>query len=184
MDEPEWNLRTRRDVHRGFVVLTEHEVELPNGDRILYEVDESLPFAVAVLGITDDGRMRVAREYRYPVGRWILDLPGGGADPGETPVDAARREYEEETGFVPLDLEHIYTFSQNPARLAYPVHLFVCRSVAAGGATIDDPQEVIRTVEMTVSEFDDLVRRGEIIDPPLLISRLIAAQRGLLPHVG
>lgn len=184
MHEPKWTLHGKREAYRGRVVLSEHEVGLPNGDRIRYEVDESVPFTVAVLGITEAGDLRLAREYRYPVGRWIFDLPGGGAEAGESPIEAAGREYEEETGFIPLDLEHLYTFSQNPARLAYPIHLFVAHRFAVGERVADDPPEDVRVVEMPVAEFDTLVGRGEIIDPPLLISRMIAAEKGLLPRVG
>lgn len=184
MHEPEWTFRSKREVHRGFVVLSEHEVELPNGERIRYEVDESIPCGVAVLGLTESGALRVAREYRYPLGRWIFNLPGGAAETNEDPMDAARREYEEELGLRPLDLTHLYTFSQNPARLAYPVHLYFCRSAVAGTKITDDPQEIVHSVEMPVAEFDSRLRTGEIVDPGLLISRLVAAQRGLLPPVG
>ena len=63
--------------------------------------------------------LRLAREYRYPVGTWIYDLPGGAANSGEDPADAARREYEEETGLRPIDLVHLHTFYQNPSRLPH-----------------------------------------------------------------
>ncbi len=149
--------------------------------RIVYEVDESCPFVVAVLGITEAGELRLAREYRYPVGRWIYDLPGGGGEPGESPTEAARREYEEETGLIPLDLAHLHTFSQNPARLAYPCHLFWSSEFTMGRPIVGDAQEDVRVVEMPVNEFDRLVLAGDIIDPPLLIARFIAAAKGLLP---
>lgn len=103
MDEPEWELLSKRDIHHGYVTLTEHTVMLPNGDVTRYEVDESAPCGVAVLGLAEDGMLRVAREYRYPIGTWIYDLPGGAANSGENPADAARREYEEETGLRPVD---------------------------------------------------------------------------------
>lgn len=180
-DEPTWTLLSKRDVHRGYAVLSEHEVRLPNGEVTLYEVDESYTCGVAVFGLTGAGHVRLAREFRYPVGRWIYDLPGGGADIDEDPADAARREYEEETGLRPVDLTHLHTFYQNPGRSSAPVHLYFCRSVVAGTAVTDDPQEVVRTVEMPLPELDERIVSGEIIDPALLISRLIAAQKGYLP---
>lgn len=183
MDEPGWELLSKRDIYRGYVTLTEHEVMLPNGDVTHYEVDESYPCGVAVLGLTESGHIRLAREYRYPIGRWIYDLPGGGANIGEDPVDAARREYEEETGLSPVDLTHLHTFYQNPGRSSVPVHLYFCRSVVSGTPVTDDPQEVVRAVEMSLHELDDRISSGEIIDPALLISRLIAAQKGYLPPV-
>lgn len=184
IEEPDWIRLSKREVHRGYVILSEHEVRLPNGGVTQYEVDESYPCGVAVLGLTESGLVRLAREYRYPVGRWIYDLPGGAAGFGEDPFDAARREYEEETGLKPIELIYLHTFFQNPARASYPVHLYFCRSCTVGDAVTDDPQEVVRTVEMPVGELDERIRSGEIIDPAVLISRLIAAQRGYLPEVG
>lgn len=181
MEEPEWKLLSKRDIHRGYVTLTEHEVMLPHGDVTQYEVNESAPCGVAVLGLTETGKLRLAREYRYPIGKWIFDLPGGGANIGEDPAEAARREYEEETGLCPVDLTHLHTFYQNPGRSPTPVHLYFCRSVASGTPIRDDPQEVVRTVEMPLHELDDRITSGEIVDPALLISRLIAAQKGFLP---
>lgn len=183
MSEPEWEFVSKSVVHRGYLTLAEHKVRLPTGESIRYEVDESVPFNVAVLGLTGEGHLRLARQYRYPIRRWIYDLPGGGAEPGESPIDAASREYEEETGLRPLSLSHLFTFFQNPARMAYPVHLYFCTGTGRGTPVTDDPQEVVRAVTMPVDEFDRLVSTGEIIDPPLLIARMIAAQRGLLPPV-
>ncbi|WP_181273447.1 NUDIX hydrolase [Brevibacterium oceani] len=184
MEEPHWTLRSRRETHRGFVILSEHEVELPSGESIIHEVDESIPCGVAVLGITESGQMRIAREYRYPLDRSIFELPGGGVEPGEAPAEAACREYEEELGLRPADLTHLYTFSQNPGRHAYPIHLCFCTRTVPGTKITDDPQEVVRAVDMTVDEFDRLVSRGGIVDPCLLVARLVAAQKGLLPAVG
>lgn len=184
MEEPGWTLRSKREAYRGFTVLTEHEVELPNGDLIDYEVDETVAFGVAVQGLTNSGALRLAREYRYPLGRWIYGLPGGAAEQGESPTEAAVREYQEELGLVPVDPSHLYTFSQDPSRNAYPIHLFFCRLVETGTRVDDNPQEVVRMVEMSVAEVDERICSGEIVDPGLLIGRLIAAQRGLLPPVG
>ncbi|WP_051505127.1 NUDIX hydrolase [Brevibacterium sp. VCM10] len=184
MDEPHWTLLSRRVTHRGFVTLSEHEVELPTGENIVYEVDESIPCGVVVLGITESGEMRLAKEYRYPLDRWIFELPGGGVEHGEAPAEAANREYEEELGLRPIDLTFLYTFSQNPGRHAYPIHLYFCTRTQLGTKTTGDPQEVVRAVDVSVDDFDQMVNKGEIVDPCLLIARLVAAQKGLLPPVG
>ncbi|WP_092103643.1 NUDIX domain-containing protein [Brevibacterium sandarakinum] len=44
------------------------------------------------------------RQYRYPIDRWIFDLPAGSAEPSEEPIATARRELEEEAEIVPASL--------------------------------------------------------------------------------
>lgn len=53
-----------------------------------------------------------------------------------------------------------------------------------GTQITDDLQEIVRAVDMSVKDFDQLVNRGEIVDPCLLVARLVVAQKGLLPAVG
>ena len=74
--------------------------------------------------LIDGDDVILSRQYRYPLRRWIYDLPGGAGRVGETPVAAAMREVEEELGIIPVDLTLLHTFSTNPGRSAWMVHLF------------------------------------------------------------
>ncbi len=178
-----WATTDRRDLHRGRVVLVEHDVLLPDGSASRYEVDESVPFAVATLVIAGDAVI-LSRQYRHPLGRWILDLPGGAGDAAERPVDAARRELEEELGLVAPHLHPLRTYAVNPGRASWLVHVFACTTpTTAGTADRSDPSEQVRLVRMPVVELDALIAAGGIEDPTLLIARAAAAEQGLLPPV-
>jgi 8-oxo-dGTP pyrophosphatase MutT (NUDIX family) len=184
--EPErsWSTTGRRDLHRGRVALVEHDVLLPDGSASRYEVDESVPFAVATLVIDGDDVL-LARQFRYPLGRWILDLPGGAGDADEEPAEAARRELEEELGLVAPELHHLRTYAVNPGRASWPIHVFACTTpTTAGTADRSDPSEQVRLVRMPVAELDALIAAGGVEDPTLLIARAAAAEQGLLPPVG
>ncbi|MBM7412472.1 ADP-ribose pyrophosphatase [Clavibacter michiganensis] len=179
-----WTTTGRRDLHRGRVVLVEHDVQLPDGSASRYEVDESVPFAVATLVIDGDAVI-LSRQYRHPLGRWILDLPGGAGDASEQPADAARRELEEELGLVAPGLVPLRTYAVNPGRASWLVHVFACTTpTTAGVADRSDPSEQVRLVRMPVAELDALIAAGGIEDPTLLIARAAAAEQGLLPPVG
>ena len=165
----------------GRTTLVDHTVLLGDGTQAHYEVDESVPFAVATLVIEGDFVL-LTRQFRYPIGQWIFDLPGGAGEVGEKPIDAARRELEEELGLVANELRPLHTFFTNPGRSAWPVHIFVSSSgMTAGTADRSDPAEQVRVVRMRVQELDLRIASGEIIDPSLIVARAAAAISGVLP---
>ena len=164
--------------------MVDHEVRLPDGSRSRYLVDESVPFSVASL-IIDGDDVLLARQYRYPLDRWIYDLPGGAGRTDEAPLEAARRELDEELGIVPDDLRPLHTFFMNPGRASWPTHLFIStRGVRAGLADLSDPAEQVRLVRIPLSELDALIAGGTIVDPPLIVARAVAAAQGILPPLG
>ena len=179
--EPKWETTDRSLIHDGRAIIYDHTVTLPDGSQTHYEVDESVPFAAAVLVVNGD-HVLVTRQYRYPIDRWIFDLPAGGAEDGEEPIDTARRELEEEAGIVPVSLVPLHTFLLNPGRTSWPVHLFFSSGVATTGiAARDDPAEQVSAVWLRVEELNSLIARGEIVDPTLIIARTMAVSRGLMP---
>lgn len=181
MTEQGWETIGRAEVYGGRVRLVDHTVVLEDGTRSSYEVDESIPFAVATL-VVDDEHVVLTRQYRYPLDRWIYDLPGGAGSENETPEAAASRELEEELGIVPNELIPLHTFYMNPGRAAWPVHLFLCVAGTASG-TIDtsDPTEQVKQARMTLGQLDAAIASGEIVDPSLIVARACAATRGFLP---
>ena len=75
-------------------------VSLPNGHTASREVIRHVG-AVCVIPVLEDGRAVVERQYRYPVGRVLTEIPAGKLDsPDEDPESAARRELKEETGYT------------------------------------------------------------------------------------
>lgn len=179
--EPRWQKLGTSVIHSGRVLLVEHAVAFEDGTTSRYEVDESVPFAVATL-VVDGDYVILARQYRYPIDRWIHDLPGGGGRTDESPIEAATRELEEELGLVAKEMAPLSTFFMNPGRSAWPVHLFIGRDVVfTGRRDTSDPAEQVRHVRMTWSELDAGIASGEIVDPALLIARVTGAAKGVLP---
>ncbi|GAB3534887.1 hypothetical protein GCM10027403_11670 [Arthrobacter tecti] len=135
------------------MTLVDHEVLLPDGSRSHFEVDESIPFSVGTL-VVDGEDLLLARQYRYPLNRWIYDLPGGGGHVGELPIDAARRELEEELGVVSDDLRHLHTFFMNPGRASWPTHLFIStHALQPGRRDTSDPTEQVRLARLPLAKL-------------------------------
>ena len=83
-------------------------VRLPDGGTAEREFVEH-PGAVAVIALTDAGELVMERQYRYPLGRDMIEIPAGKIDTGEDPLATARRELKEETGYTAAQWRHVAT---------------------------------------------------------------------------
>jgi ADP-ribose pyrophosphatase len=179
---PKWKRVSSKTVWDKWMHLVEDEVILPNGDKTSY-IYEPGHGAAATL-IRQQDKVLLSYQYRYPLDRWIYDLPGGGAHPGETIEAAARRECEEEVGLTPKKLIHLATFHVNPAKTAWPMHVYFCNvTEAADLKTVAEQssEEVVHKVLLPIKEVEKLIQNGEIVDPSLLIGWYTAKERKLIP---
>ncbi len=98
----------------------------------------SYPDWVHVVGITQSGRLVLVQQYRHAAGELFLELPGGAVEPHDVSLeDAARREFEEETGFTAQRWELITSLHPNPATHTNRVHFFLALDVVC-----DHPQRL------------------------------------------
>lgn len=176
--ETDWLVQNARDAYDGRVHITDYAVTLPDGTSSRYEVEDSIPFASAVL--LYDGRIHLTRQYRFPLRQWIYDLPGGAGELGETPAEAAMRECEEEVGVVVGDLLELGTFASNPGRTSWRTHLFFCTQFETTGSRQSSGDEDVRLHEMSVHEALAGMKRGDWPDPGLNIALGRSHLRGLL----
>jgi len=139
--------------------------------------------AVATVGLTEDGCIILAHQYRHPVGKVIYDLPAGHLEPGEEPLDGARREFEEETGYYPRHIEKIGYYNQFPGVLRAATNLFFANDLVKTSQRLETG-EVLETVHKPVDEVLSMILNGEFIDGSLQLGVLLALNKGLLPTVG
>ncbi len=147
------HLRLRRDA-----------IELPDGSSVEdYYVRESRGFSV-VMAVTPDERAVLVRQYKHGIGETVLELPAGAIDPGESPLDCARRELAEETGYVgdPPDPQHLGTFINDPTSSNSRFHLFLVRGARPTVAQRLDRTEQIEVQLATFEELRRFVRDGTI----------------------
>src|SRR5438046_3495760 len=102
-----WEQINSRPLLRNQLHVDEDVVRLPSGDELKYVVMREGGF-VCVCPVTSQGLVGLVKQYRYPLNSVTVELPAGAVEPGETPLEAARREVREETGlsggvFEPLD---------------------------------------------------------------------------------
>jgi len=136
--------------------------------------------SVATVGLTDDLKIILTYQYRHPVQKFIYDLPAGGLHPGEGPMEGARREFEEETGFYPQKIEKIGYFNQFPGSMRAGTHLFFASNLVPTRQNLD-PGEELEIVFISIEDTLALITQGEVIDGSLQLGVLLAVQMGLIP---
>ncbi len=139
--------------------------------------------AVATVGLTQEGCIILTRQYRHPVGRVIYDLPAGHLEQGEDPIQGARREFEEETGYFPRQIDKLGYYNQFPGVLRAATNLFFATDLVPTSQHLE-PGEVLETVHKPVSEVLGMIINGDIIDGSLQLGVLLALQKGLLTLPG
>ena len=139
------------------------DINLPNGERGFREYIKHIG-AVAVLPLTDDGKVICVRQYRYAVGQVTTEIPAGKLDRSdEDPVEAALRELREETGARCKRLTYLGTYLASPAILDEKINLYLARDLDFGETDPDD-DEFIDVVQIPLAEMVDRVMAGEILD--------------------
>ena len=137
--------------------------------------------AVATVGLTAANEIILTRQYRHPIRQVIYDLPAGHLEPGEDPLAGAMREFEEETGFTPQQIEKIGYYNQFPGTLRAGTHLYFARDLIPAGQHLDEGEE-LEIVYKPVTEVLEMILKGDLIDGSLQLAVLLALTKGLLPR--
>lgn len=158
-----------RQVYRGhFLEVRRDLVTLPQGAGTASREYIVHPGAVMVVPILDDGRLVMERQYRYPLGRVMLEFPAGKLDPGETVQRCGQRELLEETGYRARAWAHACTIHNAIAYSDERIEIWFARGLSAGAQRLDHG-ESLEVVLHTEAELDALAGRGELTDVKTLI---------------
>ena len=126
------------------------------------------PGAVMVVPLLDDGRLVLERQYRYPLGRVLLEFPAGKLDAGESVQRCGQRELAEETGYRAAQWAHACVIHNACAYSTEGIEIWFARGLTPGPRQLDSG-ELIDLVLMTEAELDALAASGELTDVKTLI---------------
>ncbi|HUG41859.1 MAG TPA: NUDIX hydrolase [Longimicrobiales bacterium] len=177
--EKPFQLHTRT-LHQGRIVhLSMDTARFPDGSTGDLELirHSGAAAVVPLLGDPDDPHCEVVllRQFRYAAGGDIFEVPAGRPDhPGEPWETVARRELEEETGFVARDLRPLTTIYTTPGFTDERIHLFLATGLSHGTAGLDD-DEFVQVVRMPFSDALLAIGDGRIIDGKSICALLFAA---------
>ncbi len=130
----------------------------------------------SVMLAAEEDRILLVRQFRLPAGKELWELPAGKVDEGETPLEAAKRELIEETGYTAERWEPLASYFPSPGFLEEHMHLFLAEGLQKGTATpMDD--ERIETRWFGREEVNRLIDAGEMEDGKTLIGFLLWDRR-------
>lgn len=132
------------------------------------------PGGVAVFAMDDEDRVIMVRQFRYPMGEVVLELPAGKLEPGEDPRDSGLRELAEETGLEPRTFLSMGCSYSSPGILAEKIHLYFAKDLVQGPVHPDDG-EFLEVIRVPYDQLMDMVARGEIKDGKTLAGILKAS---------
>lgn len=165
---------TKEVIFDGVLVhLEREEVLLPNGATSVREIIRH-PGAVAMIPFTNDGKMVLVRQFRKPLDRTVVEIPAGKLEGTDVdPLEAAKRELEEETHYHADKWEELITMYPTPAYLDEKFTLYIAEdlSIIENPRPLDE-DEFVEVLECTYEEALALQVSGEICDAKTLYALL------------
>lgn len=165
LENRKWKVLTSEQLlNRGtWMNLRVERVQLPSGSIVPEWFVLEFPDWVNVIAITKDGHFVMEDQYRHALGQTGFELVAGVIDPGESPLDAAKRELKEETGFGGGTWTHFMTVSPNPTNHTNLCHTFLATDVERLGDQHLEATEDIHVDIFTLDEVKQLLAEGQII---------------------
>jgi ADP-ribose pyrophosphatase len=161
-------------IYKGRILnLRRDTAELPNGNHAAREVVEHSG-GVCVLPITASGEVVMVRQFRYPFGQELLEIPAGKLEPGEDPLQCGIRELYEETGYKVETLEFLGKLYPTPAYCTEVIHMYLARGLCddTNSGNHLDEDEFLDVVELPFEKLIDMIFKNEICDAKTQLAAL------------
>ena len=126
------------------------------------------------LPLFEDGTVALVRQWRYPLGRYSLEIAAGRIEPGQSPEETAARELEEELGYRAREFRKLCEFQVAPGYCEERLYVYLAFGLTQSAQNLDDDEEV-EVVHMSYGDALALVHSGEIDDAKSIITLLLAA---------
>ncbi|MDD3155434.1 MAG: NUDIX hydrolase [Victivallaceae bacterium] len=160
-----WNvLKSEYLFRRPWLTVRREELELPNGNRIPEFYVLEYPEWVNVIAMTEAGEFVLVRQYRHGLGRISLELPAGVCEKTDlSPLEGARRELAEETGYGGGDWREYMVLSANPSTQNNLTHTFLALGVRKVEEPHLDAGEALTVELYSEAELFELLKEGQMI---------------------
>ena len=172
MDLTERKVSSQTIFEGQIVKLTVDQARLPDGNLASREVVYH-PGGVAVLALDEENNVFLVRQYRYPIGRELLELPAGKLDHGaeEDRLLGAQRELSEETGLEAEEWTYLGYMLASPGFCNEALHMYLARGLRRRDQHLDE-DEFLDVVTMSFQQLVDQVMDGTVTDAKTIATTL------------
>jgi ADP-ribose pyrophosphatase len=154
-------------------------LRLPGGAEHDFEMIHH-PGAAAIVPLLASGEVLMLRQYRYATGGWLLEIPAGTLEPGESPEHCAARELQEETGYRAGALQPLGWIWTTPGFTDEKIWLFLATGLAGGRQALER-DELLTLERLPLARAAAMAAGGEIVDAKSIAALLRAAGRPVNP---
>ena len=156
--------------YKGKIInVRRDDVVLPNGSNAIREMVEHSGGSAIVC--ERDGKILMVKQFRYPYGKEILEIPAGKLNKGEDPAETAIRELEEEGGVKAQRVEKLFGVYPTPAYTNEIIRIYKALDITETKAHLDE-DEFLSAEWIDKKELKKMIRNGEINDAKTLIALL------------
>jgi ADP-ribose pyrophosphatase len=169
----------RKEIYSGKVFNTiVDDVEYPSGRKGIREIARH-PGGSCIVALFPDQTMLMVRQHRYPIDKFIWEIPAGKLDKGEDPLDCAKRELEEETGYSGSQWEKLASIYTTPGFCDEELHLFLARDLKQlpGGRRLEEGEQTMELHILPFAHVKSMILSGEIRDAKTICAILITENK-------
>jgi ADP-ribose pyrophosphatase len=152
-------------------------VLLPNGETTTREYLHH-PGAVAAIPLLDNGEIILVKQFRYPTGKVLLEIPAGKLESGEEPEECVRRELIEEIGYDPGRITHLISVWTTPGFTDEIIHLYLATDLKPCSGNLDS-DEFLEVIKMKKEELLEQINSHTLMDGKTSLALAIMGLKGL-----
>jgi len=126
-----------------------------------------------ILAVTNENKIILVKQFRYPFQDYLWELPAGKLDEGEAPLECALRELKEETGYSAGKIVKLGSIFTSPGYSSEELHIFLANNLSAGKTEREEGEEDMKLAEVTIDEFRNMILSGNIKDSKTISAYLL-----------
>ena len=176
MNHLKWETLHSKTVYKNkWLAVTENDVITPTGKPGMYGVVETRPFIMVIA--MHRGAFVMVQQHRYTVDKLTLEFPAGGIEDNESPLEAARRELKEETGYHSGRWEALAQLDDATGIARHKAHIFLAQDVEPGELAHNNEDGIEACLLVPPDKLKTMITKGDITDTKTIALFYLAQQR-------